>query len=845
MLQNVDKERAEALVRGISARCHLRELEIQDTSLQHLGQQWSSERDSIEDDELSGIANDYSQNELERSNRAALALTIVLPNTTSWTNASFAAICAITTESTSLSVQSSTGLWLMPPCFSEKTWLTTLSLNSVVLQNWAHFPTAPGLTSITIYGSQLPNLGTNDAWKNSLFDRLPSLTNLVMNRCGLAGTLMTTMPYVLRMVDLSYNAISGTIPPTLFSNWTASSLTSININFNEIQGTLPPQLFSTISGFFTFSALNNSLTGSLPMDLGNATSSAFLSLDLSRNRLSGSIPDGFFSSASRFRSLTISQNLLSGSFPGNDWLSTPVLNLLDLQDNRLNGSMLSSVCSSSKSQATLNLANNQITGMVPATLISQCMLGSVADFSGNKGISGPLPPALLQDTQAELRLSNTSISGMFTSFALQGAVGTRLTASNTLLTGSIPSSLFYGSSFCEIDLSNNNIDGPISPSIFTGSNRAILNLDSAGITGSLKSNIFFNSTGATLNLNNNKLTGTIPNNLFDGALLTSPTPLSSDGFSFFASNNQLEGTLPLVGWQFAGTVSMAGNELTNWTLTSSALPSSASDLPHLLTSLDLSRNLLTEIPNDQVLEMLLSDSCRTLNVSRNPSLGGTIPLLNAPSKTLQLLNYDISSCNFTGPLLELINGTSLTRKFNLSNNALEGTFPTSWATAVFSDLDISNNIGINGTISTKPFANSIFQAINNLIISGTHLSGPMFDTSGLTFVYGARVDAQRSQYLNFCARLLNGTARAAWRPIEWVNCNLDGTPACECPELYPLCTSYSCPPNACTGTRPSLEFVCMDGKWTSATNVLDSRLIIYGTGKYDSIRSLDRIPLCF
>ncbi|XP_027184694.1 LRR receptor-like serine/threonine-protein kinase ERECTA isoform X2 [Coffea eugenioides] len=88
--------------------------------------------------------------------------------------------------------------------------------------------------------------------------------------------------------DLAQNSLSGEIPRLIYWN---EVLQYLGLRGNKLGGTLSPNMCQLMGlwYFCLFSDVrNNSLTGSIPENIGNCT--AFQVLDLSYNQLTGEIP---------------------------------------------------------------------------------------------------------------------------------------------------------------------------------------------------------------------------------------------------------------------------------------------------------------------------------------------------------------------------------------------------------------------------------------------------------------------------------------------------------------------------------------------------------------------------
>jgi len=135
----------------------------------------------------------------------------------------------------------------------------------------------------------------------------------------------------LRELYLYWNEISGQLPPQLGN---LTNLRDLRLNGNQISGPLPPEL-GNLSSVVYLSLFDNQFFGPIPAELGGLANLERLSLSL--NELSGGIPPEL-GNLSSLSSLGLSGNNLSGPIPpaiGN--LSN--LTLMVLEDNQLSGTV--------------------------------------------------------------------------------------------------------------------------------------------------------------------------------------------------------------------------------------------------------------------------------------------------------------------------------------------------------------------------------------------------------------------------------------------------------------------------------------------------------------------------
>ncbi|KAG2255143.1 hypothetical protein Bca52824_074437 [Brassica carinata] len=212
---------------------------------------------------------------------------------------------------------------------------------------------------------------------NPALGKLSALTELSIVPGRIMGALPATISQLkdllrgLRTLILSYNQLTGTIPPAIGS---LPELSNLILCHNHLTGSIPPFLSQTLT---RIDLKRNSLTGSLsrvfpsltgPVDRVLLRLNQLNYLDLSLNRLTGTIPGRIF--AFPITSLQLQRNFFYGLIQPANQVTIPNV---DLSYNRFSGQispLLSTV-------ENLYLNSNRFTGEVPAIFVERLLSASI------------------------------------------------------------------------------------------------------------------------------------------------------------------------------------------------------------------------------------------------------------------------------------------------------------------------------------------------------------------------------------------------------------------------------------------------------------------------------------
>ncbi|WJX53382.1 non-specific serine/threonine protein kinase [Trifolium repens] len=208
------------------------------------------------------------------------------------------------------------------------------------------------------------------------------LSNLYMGGNRFNGSIPSSIGRLsgLKLLNLSYNSISGEVPKELGQ---LEELEELYLDGNKISGSIPNSLGNLLK-LNNIDLSRNELVGKIPISFGNLQNLIYM--DLSSNKLNGSIPVEILNLPTLSNVLNLSKNFLSGPIPQVGKL--PTIATIDFSNNQLYGNIPSSF-SSCLSLEKLFLTNNLLSGSIPKALGDVRGLETL-DLSSNL-LSGSIP----------------------------------------------------------------------------------------------------------------------------------------------------------------------------------------------------------------------------------------------------------------------------------------------------------------------------------------------------------------------------------------------------------------------------------------------------------------------
>jgi tRNA A-37 threonylcarbamoyl transferase component Bud32 len=217
--------------------------------------------------------------------------------------------------------------------------------------------------------------------------KLRKLNRLSLFNNKLSGPIPAALGNLTKLTKLflDTNGLGGAIPSSL----SKCPLEQLDLSYNKLSGPTPKELFliSSLSGAMYLA--HNSLTGTLPSEVGNLRNLA--ELDISDNMLSGKIPTSI-GECRALQYLNLSGNFLEGTIPWSVGQLRGLL-VLDLSQNNLSGHV-PEFFGGMKGLATLNLSFNDFEGEVPKDGIF--LNATATSVMGNNALCGGVPQLKLK-----------------------------------------------------------------------------------------------------------------------------------------------------------------------------------------------------------------------------------------------------------------------------------------------------------------------------------------------------------------------------------------------------------------------------------------------------------------
>ncbi|GAA0158269.1 hypothetical protein Leryth_004510 [Lithospermum erythrorhizon] len=388
-----------------------------------------------------------------------------------------------------------------------------------------------------------------------LFGNLKSLKHLILSQNQFHGGIPLELANSsqFRVLDLSSNGLTGTIPSWVCSNTTEFSLEELVLSDNYLIGEVPSGL-ELCQKLMKINLSFNNLSGSIPLDIFMLPN--LEELIMWANNLSGEIPEGICRNGkTSLKLLILNNNRIEGTLPKSIGNCTNLI-WLSLSNNHLTGEIPEKI-GNLLNVSILQLANNLFSGEIPPE-IGKCKSLLWLDMSHNS-LSGNIPPelsdqsgliipgALSENKFAFMRGTDGSIcrgiGGGLVAMEnirqerLAGFPGTFSCQPYRVYSGMTISPFSQNGSMIYIDLSSNPLSGTIPEKFGSMSYLNILILEHNDLTGTIPSSLGKLTRLSILDISNNFLEGFIPGSFGGLSTLT----------EIDVSYNNLTGPIPQSG----------------------------------------------------------------------------------------------------------------------------------------------------------------------------------------------------------------------------------------------------------------------------------------------------------
>ncbi|KAI5669371.1 hypothetical protein M9H77_19224 [Catharanthus roseus] len=238
---------------------------------------------------------------------------------------------------------------------------------------------------------QILNLG-----ENMLFGHIPSdlfnitlLYSLRLEANNFGGTLHENLGNCqsLKILDVSDNNLTGGLFPAIFTNSFRPQF--VDLSHNSLSGSLPPEL-GKLANINVLNISNNKFSGQIPKSVGDCLSLEYLAME--GNFFTGNIPDTL-ASLKGIQYLDLSRNNLTGKIP-RGFESLTFLKYLNLSFNNLEGEIPNNGVFGNTSQIILT-GNSQLCGGIPQLRFPSCPVQSKRKKKKTQKLLVILLPTLL------------------------------------------------------------------------------------------------------------------------------------------------------------------------------------------------------------------------------------------------------------------------------------------------------------------------------------------------------------------------------------------------------------------------------------------------------------------
>lgn len=424
------------------------------------------------------------------------------------------------------------------------------------------WPQMGHLTSLTHFDLSRNNFYQKQLPHDLLGMNCTNLEEFICIRCNITGTLPDFEGSLgqltkLQKLDLSHNAITGTIPASITNQ---SLLNYFTMDRNNLTGSIPDELFhlehlshvqlgwNTLTGTIPHSPLSPAYSVPWIPPYGSVTTSRLVSLELTDNQLTGSVPETLYTSNTNLVTIKLGTNALTGTVSTSLWTLTR-LSTVWMSDNNFNGGFPSGFSdTATPALSSVMFANAGLTGAIPNIFTLHSL--TEIDLS-NSDLTGTVSSLLL--TGADDEIPNAVTIMRFSGMTAGGGCGyvdlpdfqyhTSLVEldlsgnkyGNQYGNGSgLPDEMKLLTRLTKLDLSDNYLAGAVESDFFDNmEDLEYLDMSGNSLSGAFPWTSLISNTASTLyylKLNDNSFTGNVPASL--GSSVTNMRQLYLGGNSF-------------------------------------------------------------------------------------------------------------------------------------------------------------------------------------------------------------------------------------------------------------------------------------------------------------------------
>lgn len=236
----------------------------------------------------------------------------------------------------------------------------------------------------------------------SLFYSVPTLKIVRLGECSFSGDIPKMNSPDLEVFDVSWQGLTGTLPPGISNS---KKLRVLTVSGNSFVGNLPD--ISDMNDLVFLELNDNKFSGSLYEDLQQFKELKAILLE--KNELTGTISERLLEH-DKLEELVIGYNNLGGSIPTS--FNLPKLRLLRLSNNAFEGSLPWEKMVTYENLEQIDLAENRFSGTISGDFSRLVNLRLLSIFH-NDGMRGAMPESVctLVNSEQSLKVLTKACGG--------------------------------------------------------------------------------------------------------------------------------------------------------------------------------------------------------------------------------------------------------------------------------------------------------------------------------------------------------------------------------------------------------------------------------------------------